>query len=116
MPSDPVPADLLARLEDVAAQLRGAQALDDESRHAVAELLTEMTKALQTSPPPSTEVTHLAECTTHLAESLRQQRDRGMLGKARDRLEKAIENAESQAPVTVGLARQFVDILAGLGI
>ncbi|HEX3315048.1 MAG TPA: DUF4404 family protein [Gemmataceae bacterium] len=109
-------SELRARLRDAAKTLRSAPKLDDESRGAVAELLAELGDALQTSTLPAGEVAHLSECTTHLAESLRNDRDRGILQGARDRFEKAFETVESRAPVAVGIARQFVEILANLGI
>jgi hypothetical protein len=109
-------SDLRARLREAAETLRSAPKLDDESRGAVAELLAELGEALQTTTLPAGDVVHLSECTTHLAESLRHGRDRGILQGARDRFEKAFESVESRVPVAVGIARQFVEILANLGI
>jgi hypothetical protein len=109
-------SDLRARLREAAETLRSAPKLDDASRGAVAELLAELGDALQSTSLPAGEVAHLSECTTHLAESLRHGRDRGILAGARDRFAKAFESVESRAPVAVGIARQFVDILANLGI
>jgi hypothetical protein len=39
-----------------------------------------------------------------------------MLGRARERLEEAVVEAEAQAPLAVGLARRLLDTLANIGI
>jgi hypothetical protein len=109
-------SDLRARLREAAETLRSAPKLDDASRSAVAELLAELGDALQSTALPAGEVAHLTETTTHLADSLRQGRDDGILTGARDRFEKAFEGVESRAPIAVGIARQFIEILASLGI
>jgi hypothetical protein len=112
----PAVPDVQARLQDVARLLRQTSSLDLESQNALAELVDELSKALQAARVPPTEVTHLAESTAHLAEALHHQHGRGLLGGARDRLERALTNAEVKAPVAVGLARRLLDALANLGI
>jgi hypothetical protein len=108
--------EVQARLRDVARLLRQTSSLDLESQRALAELVDELSKALHAARVPPAEVTHLAESTAHLAESLHHQQERGLLDGARDRLERAVSSAEIKAPVAVGLARRLLDALANLGI
>jgi hypothetical protein len=115
-PSPPAVPEIQARLQDVARMLRKSSALDPDSQRALAELVDELSRAFHTTSVPPAEVAHLAESTAHLAESLHQRHDRGLVERARDRLERALANAEAQAPVAVGLARQLLDALAGIGI
>ena len=115
-PSPPDAAAVRARLHEIAVLLRQTGSLDPESRRALAELVDELGESLTAADVPAAEVTHLATSTAHLAESLHQQHDRGLLGKARDRLEQAACDAEAHAPNLVGLARRLIDALAGIGI
>ena len=108
--------DLLARLRDVARLLRRAPNLDDDARAAIGELVDELTNVLQSSTLLPAEVALLAETTTHLAESLHHQHDERAVGKARERFEQAVVNAESHAPTVVGLARRLIETLANIGI
>jgi hypothetical protein len=120
-PEPPIPSssgatEVQDRLRDVARMLRQSGSMDQESRRALAELVDELNRALEGQSVPPAEVARLAESTAHLAESLHHQRERGILGKAREGLERAAFDAESRAPLLVGLARKVVDILAGFGI
>lgn len=103
-----------ARLHEVASRLRQGP-LDEGSQRALAALIDELTSTLETQAVPSPEVARLAQSTAHLAESLHEQ-DRGLLGKARDRLEGALIDAEAHAPVAVGLARKLLETLSNFGI
>jgi len=108
--------EVQARLHEVARSLRGSGAVDALSRQTLAELVDELTTALASATVPPAEVAHLAESTAHLAESLHQQRDRGLLGSARDRFARAVVDVEVHSPVAAGLARQLLDALANVGI
>jgi hypothetical protein len=115
-PSAPAVSAIQARLQDVARLLRKSSSLDPEAQRALAELVAELSKTLEKAPVPPTEVAHLAESTAHLAEALHHQNDRGMLGAARDRLERAVIRAEIRSPLAVGLARRLLDALANIGV
>jgi hypothetical protein len=115
-PQPPAVPEIQARLKDVAQLLRRSHSLDPAAQRALAELVEELSRTLSTQEVPAQEVTHLAESTAHLAESLHHQHDTGLLGKARQSLERAVSNAEVNAPVTVGVARRLLDALANLGI
>ncbi len=108
--------EVQARLHEVAKLLRQSSSLDTASQRALSELVSELGKSLAGAQLPAEEVAHLADSTAHLAEALHHEHDRGLLGKARDRLEGAVINAEAHAPNAVGLARRFLDALANLGI
>jgi hypothetical protein len=113
--STPLP-EIRERLQEIASLLRQSGSLDPETNRALAELVDELTRVVQPVTMPVAEVTHLAETTAQLADALHYQRDRGFLGKARDRLERAVNNAEDHAPTAVGLARRLLDVLANIGI
>ena len=112
----PSVAELQARLRDVANSLRRSSSLDVPSQRALSELVQELSKALAAAQIPADELAHLADSTAHLAETLHHEEDRGLLGKARDRFEGALINAETHAPNLVGVARRLLDALANLGI
>jgi len=108
--------EIQTRLHDVAKMLRDAGSLDPEARHVLAELVDELTAALQASNAPPAEVAQLAASAAHLAEALHYQHDRGLLGNARDRLGAAVFQAEAHAPIAAGLALRLLDTLANIGI
>ena len=108
--------EVRARLNEVAKMLREAQTLDPQVQRSLAELLDELSTALEAPNTPPAEVARLAETTTHLAASLHQPHDRGLLERARDRFEGAMIEAEVHAPIAVGLARSLLDALANIGI
>jgi hypothetical protein len=117
MPEDafPVP-DLQNRLHEVARLLRESGQVDPDSKQILAELVDELSQALQSSQVPPAEVAQLAGTTAQLAEALHQRHDTTWLGQVRDRFEEAARRAEARAPVAVGLARQVLDALANIGI
>jgi hypothetical protein len=96
--------------------LRQSGSIDQQSRQALAELVEELSKSLQGQSVPPAEVARLAESTAHLAEALHHQKAKGILGTAREGLERAAFEAENHHPLLVGLARKVVDVLAGFGI
>jgi hypothetical protein len=108
--------ELQAKLQDIAASLRHSTSLDSAAQHALSELVQELGRALAAAPLPPEEVAHLADTTAHLAEALHHERDRGLIGKAVDRFEGALVNAETHAPNVVGVARRFLDALSNWGI
>jgi hypothetical protein len=105
-----------ARLRDIAGLLREAGSLDPAARRALAELVDELTKSLESENLPAAELTHLAETTAQLGEALHQKEDLGVIGKAREGLQRAVSKAEANAPLAVGLARKLLDALSQIGI
>jgi hypothetical protein len=120
MPDTPAPnppslPEVQARLQAVARSLRQDSSADPEAKKALADLVDELSKALAAGTMPPAEVAHLADSTAHLAEALHHQHDTSMMGRARDRLEQAMLNAEARVPL-VGLVRRVMDALANIGI
>jgi hypothetical protein len=112
----PALSEIRSRLHEVARLLREPGSIDPKSKQVLAELVDELSKALDSPTLPPAEVTHLAESTVHLAEALQLQQKRELPVSLRDRLERALINAEVHAPVLVGLARRLLDALADIGI
>lgn len=114
-PSTPSVAEIQARLHELACRLKESGSVTPEAREVLAELVDELGEALRSAPVPPEEVARLASTTAQLAEAL-QHHDRGWLEGARDRFDEALVQAETHAPVAVGLARRLADILASIGI
>jgi hypothetical protein len=112
----PAVAEIQARLQDITRLLRQTGSLDGEARGTLAELVEELTQALAAENLPAAELSHLADTTAHLAETLHHQQDLGVVGKARKRLQRTLTSAEASAPIAVGLARKLLDALANIGI
>lgn len=108
--------DIQRRLAEVAALLRDSTALDAEARAVLAELVQELSGNLAGAPMASDQLTHLAGTTTHLAEALHHRRDPRRVAAWRERFEDAVNRAEVDYPVTVGVARRLLDVLANMGI
>jgi hypothetical protein len=111
----PSVSEIQSRLHAVAGMLRESRTIDPASQRLLAELVDELSTALHSGSVPTTEVAHLAESTAHLADSLHQQQDQGVVTSARDRLETALLDAESRSNI-VALARKLLDALANIGI
>jgi hypothetical protein len=109
-------SEIQTRLNDVAAMLQESGSIEPESQRVLIELVDELNKALLAVRKPGDELSQLAESTARLAESLHRQQELGILSKARDRLELAVSNAETHAPVAVGVARRLLETLANIGI
>ena len=60
----------------------------------------ELAQALDSAAVAPSEKAHLAETTAHLLQSLHQQRDRGLLTAARERLEEAVAKLAERRDAT----------------
>lgn len=112
----PSVAQLQARLYEISQLLRETRTIEERARRDLAEMVDELGKVLESAPAPPTEVAHLIESTAHLAEALHHQHDRGLLSRARDRLEEAVVRAEVSHPFAAGLAKRLLETLANIGI
>jgi Domain of unknown function (DUF4404) len=112
----PAPSEVQASLHAIAEVLRQPQPLSQEAREALAALVDELGSSLAAAPVPPAEVAHLADSTARLVQAVHRQAAPKSLAAARDRLEGAILAAESQSPLTAGLARRLLDALANIGI
>jgi hypothetical protein len=116
MPGTPSVPEIQARLNTITQLLQRSASLDPASRQALADLVQELSTALQSGQVPPAELAQLAERTARLAESLHHRHDQGVLGHARERFEEAVVGAEAQAPFIAGLAHRLLETLANLGI
>lgn len=107
--------ELQARLRAAAEELRGARHIEPGTQQALANLVSELAAALDPQAPCERS-THLAECSEQVIRTLHEPHETSLLAAARDRLEDAAARAEARAPVAAGLARQLVDLLAGIGV
>lgn len=108
--------DVRKQLHSISEMLRQGDHLDDAAQKQVADLVEELSRALNATTVPSAEVAHLAESAANLARAIHERHDPGLLGAARERVDRAITAAEAESPMLAGLVRQFTELLASLGI
>lgn len=109
-------AQIRTKLHEVAQLIRETRHLEPQGQRALADLVEELSKALELATIPSAETAHLADSVGHLAQALQVRHETGLLAAARERLEQAAVRAEAQAPLATGLARRLLEALANLGI
>jgi hypothetical protein len=114
----PVPTvpEVRRRLQDAATMLGASSTLDPQLRKTIADLLAELSRALEQPDAPPAEVSRLADGAAQLAETLHHRQDSGLLSAARDRVNDLMTDAEAHAPVTVGVVQRLIDAIAGIGI
>jgi hypothetical protein len=78
--------------------------------------MEELSKALEATPAPSRDLTHLTECTRHLLEAAHQQERTEVPAAVRGRFESAVVRVQTQFPNVAAVARTLVDALANIGI
>ncbi len=108
--------DLEASLHRIAGLLRDAGHLNPEAQQSLALLVDDLAEAVKKPAGDPAAANHVAKTAAHLLDALVHQHDQGMLSAARDRLERTVMGAESQAPMAAGVARRLLEILAGIGI
>lgn len=100
-------------IEELARRLREAEHLEPEVREEAAELLGDLTAALQ---PPEPHAEELAESTAQLVRAVSDRHESGLIESAKERLEEAVIRAETKAPVATDIVLRLIDVLAGIGI
>ena len=105
-----------ARLHEVARLLRGAAHLGPEARRELADLADEFANGLCTGTMPAEEEVRLAETAGQLIETLHHRHGEMPAASARDQLVEILLEAEARAPLTAGLARRLLEVLANIGI
>jgi hypothetical protein len=108
-------ARIRANLRESARLLREAHHIEPDAQRTLADLVEELSEALDPACAPSTHEAHLAESSTHLVRALHQ-RHEGLIASARQRLAAAAARAEADAPVATGIARRLINALSDLGI
>jgi hypothetical protein len=109
-------SDLEAKLHRIAGLLRDAGHLSPKAQQSLALLVDDLARAVQKPTGDPVAANHVAATAANLLDALVQKDDQGMLSAARDRLERTVISAGSQAPMAAGVARRLLDILAGIGI
>jgi hypothetical protein len=107
--------DIRAKLQELTEALRGADHLEPEAQEELADLLAELSRALDPAVA-SAEGARLAASAAHLVQALHEQEDHTLLAAARGRLQQAAARAEAKAPMVTGIVRRLIDVLANLGI
>ena len=110
------PVRVTETLHDLARVLREAPPPGPEAQRALADLIDELGNAVGATEVPPAEVTHLAQTTAQFIQALHRRHEPGRFAAARDRLEQAVIQAETRAPVAAGFARRVLDALANFGI
>lgn len=120
MPDQPANTPSLAEvrtlLHTIAELLRHARHLGPEAQALVADLIDELSVALESPAVPNEEIAKLTECATHLVQAVSEKREAGMLAAANERLERAAVAVETGAPGLANLTRRLAEMLSNLGI
>jgi Domain of unknown function (DUF4404) len=109
-------AQVQAHLHIIALMLRAPHRFGPEAQAALADLVDELGKTLETPDVPSAEVARLSECAAQLAKAVHEEHEPGLLEAARNRYDHAVVAVESQAPTLAGLARRLAEMLSDVGI
>ncbi len=115
--NQPDAAKVRTDLHEVARLLRTTSHLDAHVQQELANLLDELSQAIQANTAAPDEMLHLAQSATQLARELHQPQEAAKLEPAKARLQQALARVESALPGAVAdLARRFIDTLTNLGI
>src|SRR5262249_51799617 len=112
----PDAAAIQTRLHEVARLLRAGVHLDAAVQQEVADLLDELSKAIQPAGSPSAETLHVAQTATHLVQQLQRPQEIGLIELTKKRLHHAVAGEETKAPQVAKLAGRILDALANIGI
>jgi hypothetical protein len=115
-PQSQSPDEVLANLLTTAQALSTTEHLTPTAQKALSDLVGELGKALASGKASSEEVPRLAESVAHLNLAIADEENREHSNRARDRLQESIYRTEVKHPVLAGLAQQFLNILAEIGI
>jgi hypothetical protein len=110
------PDEALANLLTTAQALSATKHLTPTAQKAHADLVGELSKALASGKASSEEVARLAESVALLNQAIADRENREHSKRARKRLQESIYLAEVKHPLLAGLAQQFLNILAEIGI
>src|SRR5262245_61138531 len=97
-PAAPSTTQMRKHLHAISQLLRHVHHLGPEAQSLLADLVEELGQSLEPSAVPSAEVARLTECTAHLMHAIQQGEEPGVLEAARNRLDRAVIAAETEAP------------------
>ena len=109
-------AEVQAHLHAISQLLRDAHRLGSEEQALLADLVDELSNALESPEVSNAELAQLSGGTAHLVQAVHENHEPSMLEAARDRLEGAVVAIESKAPTLAGLTRRLAEMLSNLGI
>src|SRR4051794_25728757 len=90
-------------LHTIAQLLREVPHLGPEAQQLLAELVSELSDAMEAETVPAADLAHLADTAAQLVRAAHQGEETGLLGKARDKLESAAAALEADAPMIAGI-------------
>jgi hypothetical protein len=121
--NDPTPhnpsrtAEVRQYLHTIAQLLREVPHMAPETQQLLAELVDELSRALEAGDVPAAELSQLADHVTQLVRAAHaEEEQRGVLGRLNLRLEAAVTALEARAPLVAGLTRRLMETLANIGI
>ncbi|MFO0878500.1 MAG: hypothetical protein U0840_14265 [Gemmataceae bacterium] len=107
--------DLQNRLQEAAGLLRDSTSVQPEVRQVLVDLLEELKLTLASTQMPPEQLAHLAGTAAHLAEALHHE-PHSWVERVRTPFEEAAVQAETHAPVAVGLVKRLLSLLSDMGI
>ncbi|GIW86430.1 MAG: hypothetical protein KatS3mg108_0754 [Isosphaeraceae bacterium] len=102
-------------LSELARLLRDVDHLEPQVRRELADVVEELDSAVRGELNPD-QAAHLRQSVAHLVETIRSQRETGLVANARQQLEATLVRTETEAPVASGVARRLIEMIADLGI
>jgi Domain of unknown function (DUF4404) len=112
----PAAAQVRAYLHTIAELLREVPHLGPEAQGLLAELVAELSDAMDAETVPAADLAHLADTAAQLVRAAHRGEHHGILGKAQEKLEAAAATLEADAPMIAGLTRRLIEALSNLGI
>ena len=112
----PPSAEVREHLHTIARLLRETPHLGPEAQQLLAELVDELSRALEAGPVPPAELAQLADHVAKLVKATHACEETGVLGKIRERAEAAVTAVEARAPLVAGLTRRLIETLSEMGI
>ncbi len=109
-------AQVRAHLHTIARLLREVPHLGPEAQRLLAELVAELSDAMEAETVPAADLAHLADTAAQLVQAAHAGEEPGFLGKAQEKLEGAAAALEADAPMLAGLTRRLIEALSNLGI
>lgn len=115
--ADPTDKTLVqTQLRAIAQLLREVPRLEPETQAALADLIDELARSLESPVVPSAEIARLTDCLAQLARAVNEQHAPGILAAARDRLDHAVVAIETEAPGLASLTRRLAEMLSDVGL
>lgn len=109
-------AEFRKLLRTIADLLRHARHLGPEAQALLADLIDELSVALESPQVPNEEIARLTECASQLMRAVSEKQEPSVLESAEESLERAAVSMETKAPALANLTRRLAEMLSNLGI